>query len=773
MTGRPPGWVGISVPRREDRRLLTGRGRYVANVNRPGLKHAAFVRSTVARAEIIQVDTTRAAAVSGVRAIFSKADLGAVIEGPFTPTLYLGASSGPSRLLADGDVRYVGEPIALVIGDDPYVAADAALLVEVDYFSLPPVIDYEVAARSEHIVNPERGSNVASRHEHDNPTCDAAVRNAAHVVTATIRQQRQANAPMEPRGVVASWDAANSSLEVHISTQNPHEVRQVLARALATPEADVRVIKGDVGGGFGQKFLLLTEEVAVAAAARLSGHPLKWIEERQENLTSATHARADRVTATLGLDDGGRMLAVRIDHLEDVGALPMGGSGGSGPAVVTRFTGPYLIPHAAWTTTAVHTNTCRRGAYRGPWMMETTAREQLVDEAARQLGMDPLELRRRNVIRAHHQPYRAPGGFVVDGVKLAESLEHAAALIDYEGFRSQQVALRRQGCHRGIGMSLFYEPQGSVAAIRSESATVCLNPDGSVTVALGSGNHGQGLETTIAQIVADQLAVDLDSVRVHDGDTASTPFGNGTGGSRSAPVLAPAAASAAGLIRERLLAIASHELEAAPEDLRLEAGRVTVVGTPARSRTLADLARAATTGALPPQIDTNLQTTMTHRLPGPVYSNACHMCTCEVDVDTGLVTLLRYVVSEDCGALINPMIVEGQVAGGVAQGIGGALYEQMVYDEAGNPLTATFADYTIPGVCDVPWVEYHHVPTDSAPDDFRGVGESGAIGAPACVLNAVADALAPFGVGIPEPPLTPAKVRNVISGAVAERPLSC
>jgi aerobic carbon-monoxide dehydrogenase large subunit len=773
MTNRPPGWVGSSVPRREDRRLLTGQGRYVGNVNRPGLKHVSFARSTVARAEITHVDTAQAATLPGVRAIFLAADLGAVIEGPFTPTLYLGAPPGPSRLLAVGDVRYVGEPIALVIGDDPYVAADAALLIDVDYTSMPPVVDYEMAVRSPHIVNPERGSNVASRNEHSDTACDAALRNAAHVVTATIRQQRQANAPMEPRGVVAVWDAADDTLEVHISTQNPHEVRQVLARTLAAPEADIRVVKGDVGGGFGQKFLLLTEEVAVAAAARLSGYSLKWIEERQENLTAATHARADRVTATMGLDDGGRMLAVIIDHLEDVGALPMGGSGGSGPAVVTRFTGPYLIPDLAWTTTAVHTNTCRRGAYRGPWMMETTAREQLVDEAARQIGVDPLELRRRNVIRAHHQPYLTPGGSVVDGVKLAESLEHAAALIDYEGFRSQQGTWREQGCHRGIGISLFYEPQGSVAAIRSESATVRLNPDGSVTVALGSGNHGQGLETTIAQVVADQLAVDLDRVRVHDGDTASTPFGNGTGGSRSAPVLAPAAVGAAALIRERLLAIASHDLEAALEDLRLEGGRVTVVGTPTRSRSLADLARLATTGALPPQIDPNLQATMTHRLPGPVYSNACHMCTCEVDVDTGLVTMLRYVVSEDCGALINPMIVEGQVAGGVAQGIGGALYEEMVYDELGNPLTATFADYTIPGTCDVPHIEYHHVPTESAPKDYKGVGESGAIGAPACVLNAVADALTPFGVGIPEPPLTPAKVRSLISRAVAGQPLSC
>ncbi|HKE74432.1 MAG TPA: xanthine dehydrogenase family protein molybdopterin-binding subunit [Acidimicrobiales bacterium] len=754
-------FVGQSVLRREDPRLLTGHGRYVANLGVPGMAHVAFVRSSVARGLLTRIDVAAARAVPGVHAVLTAADLAGEVPGPLTPTLYLGAPGAPVRLLARGDVRYVGEPIALVVACDPYVAADAAELVEIAYETQPAVVDIETAAASTELVNPERNSNVAGSARHDDPAAAEAIGAADHVVTATFHQQRQANAPMETRGVLASWDPGAGQLDVWLSSQNPHEARRVLARALGLAEADVRVRQGDVGGGFGQKFLLLTEEIAVAAAAKALGRPLKWVEDRHENLVSATHARADRVTATLALDADGTMLAVGVDHLEDVGALPIGGSGGAGTVVASRFTGPYRIPHASWATTAVHTNTCRRGAYRGPWMMETTAREQLVDVAAAAIGMDPLELRRRNVIRAEDQPHPTPGGAVIEDATPAETLEQAAAMIDYPGFRAEQAAARAGGRYFGIGISLFVEPQGSIAAIRQEAAMVRLLPDGTVTVAVGSGNHGQGLETTMAQVVADHLGVDVDHVRVHDGDTASTPFGNGTGGSRSGPVLAPAVGRAAGALRDRVLAIAGHHLEAAPEDLEVAAGRVSVRGTPSRGVTLAEVAHLATAGiaALPPDVDTTLEVTTRYRLDRPVHSNACHMCTCEVDVETGMVRLLRYVVSEDCGTVINPMVVEGQIAGGVAQGIGGALYEHMAYDGDGNPLTASFLDYTMPGTTDVPGIEYGHVETPSAAlGGYKGMGEGGAIGAPACVLNAVADALAPLGVARPQPPVTPAAV---------------
>ncbi|MBV9662205.1 MAG: xanthine dehydrogenase family protein [Acidimicrobiales bacterium] len=759
------------MPRREDSRLLSGRGRFVANTFVPGMGYAAFARSSVARARLVAVDTSQALAHPGVTAVLLASDLATVAPGSLIPTLYAGAPGAPVRLLAGGDVRYVGEPVALVVADDPYAAADGADLVDIEYDPLQPVVDFETAGASTVVVNPERGSNVAATSKHSDPSCDEAMRRADRVVTATVRQQRQANAPMEPRGVVAAWEPG-PSLVAYVSTQNPHEVRQVLARAFALPQAAVRVLKGDVGGGFGQKFLLLSEEIAVVAGARLTGRALKWIEARQENLTSATHARADLVTASVALDGQGTMLAMDVDHVEDVGAVPMGGSGGAGASVVTRFTGPYTIPALSWRTTAVHTNTCRRGAYRAPWMMETTAREQLVDEAARQLGMDPLELRRRNVIQSGDQPFRSPGGMVIDGVTLAECLDEAAKVIDYSGFRSRQAELRRADRYQGLGISLFFEPQGSVAAIRAESATVRLDPDGTVSVAVGSGNHGQGLETTIAQVVADQLGLDMEAVRVHDGDTNSTPFGNGTGGSRSGPILTPAAVQAAATLRQRILGIASHHLEAAVEDLRLGRGEVFVLGTPSRSVVFATIGQLASAGAaaLPPEVEANLHVTATYRMPGPVFSNACHMSICEVDVDTGTVKLLRYVVTEDCGSIINPRIVEGQISGGVAQGIGGALYEQVVYDEDGNPLTATFVDYTIPGFTEVPSIEYHHVAAAGDPGEppdplYKGVGESGAIGAPSCVANAVADALAPFGVGIIDPPITPAAVRVAMDRA--------
>jgi carbon-monoxide dehydrogenase large subunit len=375
-------YVGRSIPRREDQRLLQGQGRYVANLALQGAMHVTFVRSTVARGRIRQIDLSAARSLPGVLAVLTADDLNRVATGPVTPTLYAGAQGAPVRLLAREDVRFVGEPMAMVITEDEYVGADAAALVEIDYEHLDPVVDFESSASSSELVNPERGTNVAFHAQNLDTDIDPVMEAASYVVTATIRQQRQANAPMETRGILATWDHSDDILEVHVSTQNPHEVRRVLAQALSLSVSAVQVVKGDVGGGFGQKYVLLTEEIAVAAAARALGIPLKWIEQRHENLTSATHARADRVIAQLGLDEHGKMLACKLDHLEDVGALPIGGSGGAGQAVVTRFSGPYAIPHISWSTTAVHTNTCRRGAYRGPWMMETTAREQLVSLSA-------------------------------------------------------------------------------------------------------------------------------------------------------------------------------------------------------------------------------------------------------------------------------------------------------------------------------------------------------------------------------------------------------
>lgn len=766
-------FVGQSVARREDPRLLTGRGCFVDDVVVPGMVHACFVRSDLARAAIRSVDTTAAAALPGVYAVLVAADLDGVLAGSMQPTMYADGALGPCaplRPLARGDVRYVGEPIAIVLAESRYVAEDACELIAVDYEPLTPVVDFERAALdTENLVNPEWGSNVAmTLAGPDDPGVEAALAEAAHVVTETFWQQRQTNVPMEARGIVCRYDPASDELSVWVSSQNPHEVRLVCARITGVPPHRVRVIQRDVGGGFGQKYFLQREEMAVALAARATGRTIKWVEDRRENLTSATHARTDRATVTVGVDAEGRIVAARLDHLEDVGALPVGGTGAMGVAVASLFTGPYRVPRFSWRTTAVFTNTCGRGAYRGPWMFETVAREQMMDAVARAIGMDPLEFRRRNVLRRDELPYTTPTGVVIADVSPAETLEQAAELIGYESFRAEQAAGRAEGRHLGIGLSLYIEPSTGMGALGMESAIVRIDPGGVVHVAVGSGAHGQGIETTMAQVVADELGVDVDDVVVHQGDTAVAPFGGGTGGSRTAIVVGGAVRRAAAEARAKVAAIAAHMLEAAPEDIVIERGRAAVAGTPARSVSLAEVAAAAylAPDRLPEGLAPGLEFAARHQAPPVTYSNACHACVCEVDVATGAVRLLRYVVSEDCGVMINPAIVEGQIAGGVAQGIGGALFEEVVYDGSGNPLTATFLDYLVPTADDVPPITYGHVETPSpALGGHKGMGEGGAIGAPAAVFNAVADALAPLGVRLRRTPLSPPALADALAAS--------
>jgi carbon-monoxide dehydrogenase large subunit len=769
-------FIGQSVKRKEDPRLVTGHGTYVDDVTLPGMLHAAFLRSDVARARITAIDTAAAKALDGVRAVLTAADLNGTVRGPMLPTLFADGAQGPSapiKPLAGDDVRFVGDPIALVIADSRYVAEDACDLIEVDYEILDPIVDFETAAASAELVHPELGSNVGSTMATPpDESLDAAFAGAAHVVSETFHQHRHANVPMETRGIVAAFDRYTGDLRVWMSSQNPHEVRMCCARILGMPENKVRVTQSDVGGGFGQKYFMPRDEMVVVLAAHLLGRPIKWIEDRRENLLASNHARTDKADVSMAVDADGHFLAARIDHLEDSGAFPSGGTGGTGVFVALLFPGPYRVAKLGWSTTAVWTNTCGRGAYRGPWMFETVAREQLVDVVARQIGIDPLELRRRNVIARDELPYASPGGMVFDNVSPAETLEQAAALIGYDEFRSAQAAARAEGRHLGIGLGLYIEPQAGMGPLGVEAAGLRVEPSGTVDVFLGSGSHGQSLETTMAQIVAEHLGVHVDSVVVHQGDTDVAPFGGGTGGSRSGPFLSAAARQASLQIREKAILIAAHLLEAAPDDLDLADGVIAVAGSPTRSVTLADVAKTAYLGSdgLPPGMEPGLEVVTRYKAPMVTYSNACHACTCEVDIDTGRVTLLRYVVSEDCGSMINPMVVEGQIAGGVAQGIGGVLYEHMVYDDAGNPLTATFMDYLLPTAAEIPMIDYGHIETPGiTPGSHKGMGEGGAIGAPPAVFNAVADALAPLGVKLTRQPLTPSALVAAIESAGASR----
>ena len=765
-------FVGQSVPRTEDPRLLTGRGHFVDDVTVPGMVHGAFLRSELARAAITHIDTTAARALPGVIAVYTAAELNPTVHESMLPTFFVDGSQGPSapmRPLADGDVRFVGEPIALVIAENRYLAEDACELIEIDLDPQPAIVDYETAAANPELVHRETTSNVVVQMESPpSPALTEIFATAPHVVTETFRQQRQTPLPMETRGVIADWRAVDGELRVWMSTQNPHEARRVFSRVTGVPEHRVRVTGGDVGGGFGQKFFVPREEQVVALAAHRLGRPVKWIEDRRENLIASNHARSDRATITMAVDRDGTILGAQFDHIEDAGAFPMGGGGGAGIFVAMLFPGPYRMAHYAWSTATVFTNTCGRGAYRGPWEMETVAREQMMDAVARAIGMDPLAFRRRNVIARDELPHSYPSGLVAQEVSPAETLEQAAAMIDYDGFRAAQADARARGRLLGIGLGLYLEPQTGMGAMGVEPTHLRVGPDGHVDVYIGSGAHGQGLETTTAQLVAEHLGVHPDDVSVHQGDTASTPFGGGTGGSRSGPILAAAVRAASLEARAKVLEIAAHLLEAAPADLEAVEGVVSVRGTPSITLTIAEIARVAhhAPERLPDGVTPGIEVLTRFQSPLFMWSNACHACTCEIDPHTGIVTLTRYVVSEDCGAMINPMIVEGQVAGGVAQGIGGALYEDAIYDTDGNPLATTFLDYLAPTAAEIPDIEYGHIETPSlTPGGHKGVGEGGAIGAPPTVFNAVADALAQIGGVVHDHPLHPSRVLAAIHAA--------
>ena len=572
---------------------------------------------------------------------------------------------------------------------------------------------------------------------------------------------------METRGIVASWHPAREELDITCSSQGVHETRNFFARYLGIPEGSIRVEARDVGGGFGQKMFVFREECAVVLASRMLARPVKWIEDRRENLTAASHARNERGRVRLALDDEHTIQAITIDHVADVGAYP------PCPAVMDPLLlpGPYKIPRTGFATSMVWTNTMGKGAYRGPWMFETTAREIALDHAARALGVDPIELRRRNLLAATDLPFTSPSGNTFSEITPLETLDQALVLLDYDAFRAEQAAARRAGRLVGLGCCVYVEPTAMKApTLASEGATVRVESGGTVVTYLGTTSHGQSIETTMAQIVADTLGVDYDDVTVVQGRSDATPYGPGTGGSRTAVVAGGAARQATELVRDKVLAVAAHLLEADPMDLTIERGEVFVRGTPARHVTLKEVAAAAYRFAdqLPPDIGAGLEATARFRPTSfPTWSNAAHLCVVEIDRDTCLPRVVRYIVSEDCGPMINPTVVDGQIAGGVIQGLGGVLLEDFVYDEHGNPLTTTFMDYLLPTATEVPTIEIVHLDTPSTtnPGGFKGMGEGGAIGAHAAVANAVADALAQFGIDVLSTPLGPNDIYRLLAEA--------
>jgi len=778
MTTTVGRYVGQSVKRREDPRLLTGHGRYVDDDQTPGTVHVAFVRSSIARGRITKLDITEALRVPGVEAIYTADDLNPTIvqywASMMGPRIEHGGETvyPPASVLAPGDVRYVGDPIALVIASSRYIAEDAADLVEVEIEQLRPVLGLHDPITNIDLVHPETTSNVSQTMPMPQiPEIEALFASAAHVITRTFRGARATNVPMEPRGLIVHYDRYRGEMFIRAATQSVHEIKSFAGRLTGLAESHIRVVAEDVGGGFGQKMMVMREEAAVIAAAfKFGAAPVKWIEDRRENLMASNQARSEEGELTFAIDEAGHILAAKVEFFEEVGAYPPS-AGATATLAIGVFTGPYKIPVLIPGCTAVYTNTVGKSAYRGPWALETIFREQMMDICAREIGLDPVEFRRTNLINPEDMPYTTATQMVLDKITPLETLDQLVEMIDIPAFRAEQTTAKAEGRLLGLGVAGYVEPSAiAFGVLNSDPAVLSMDVSGKVQVRLGTGSHGHSVETTIAQVVATHLGCDIEDVAVIQGDTATTPMGPGTGGSRTAVIAGGAAQTASLELKDKLVKIAAQLLEADPGDLEVANSTVSVKGTPQAAVHFAQLAMTAhmAPDLLPPGMGPGLEVAARYRPPELfTWSNATHGCIVEVDAETGIVEIKRYVVSEDCGQMINPMVVEGQIAGGVAQGIGGVLFEDMAYDEDGNPLATTFLDYLLPSAPDIPDFEYGHVESMSGTlGGYKGMGEGGAIASPPAVANAINDALAQIGV----PPLTvfpfgPSQIIDAINAA--------
>jgi aerobic carbon-monoxide dehydrogenase large subunit len=773
-------YVGTDVRRREDPALLRGRTRFMGDLAMPGLLAVAFLRSPHAHARIVDVDTREARGLPGVEAIVTGADLAATtraIEADLSAGNYK-RTSWPA--LAHSKVRFVGEPVAAVVASDRYRAEDALDAIGVAYEPLPAVADALASlAADAPRVHDELADNVLMHATYEKGGVEGALAGAEIRFVETFRQARCSSSPMEGRGVMASFDPGDGTLTVWAGSQAPHMLRAGLAAALDMPESRLRVLCPAVGGGFGPKMHLYPEDVVVADLARRLGRPVRWVEDRRENLLASAHARDTMCEVEVGARRDGTIVGLRARLVSDVGAYsiypvtvalePM--------TAVGIIPGPYRFGAYAYDARAVATNKSPLGAYRGVGMaFGTLVRERVVDMLARRAGLDPAEVRRRNFIGVGELPFATASGLVVDSGDSAAAFERALDAGEY-ALRRKEPRVTPAGKWRGIGLCAYTEftgmgagtfrRRGMTMVSGHDAATVRVEPTGEVRAFLSAVSQGQGHATVFAQILADELGVDIGAVTIVQGDTERCPHGSGSFASRSVVVSGGALVLAARRVRDKIAQIAGHVLEAAPADLVIDAGAITVRGAPGRGLTVADVARLAyrpASGTLPAGVDPALEATQHYDPPPATFANGSHLAVVDVDPETGVVEVVQYVVVEDCGRMVNPMIVEGQTHGAVAQGIGSALYEDFAYDESGQPLTTTFMDYLIPGTMEVPPVEVIHVETPPAVSvsGFKGMAEGGTIGSTAAVANAVADALAPLGIEVRELPLTPDRILTLI-----------
>lgn len=779
-----PRHFGARVARHQDDRLLRGRGRFVADISPAGVVAAKFVRSNEAHAAIAGVDIADAVDTEGVLAVFVGKDF-ADCEIRCASS-YSGFQESAQPILAIDRVRYVGEAVAMVIAEDEYLAEDAAEAVIAELDAACALVD--AASALHHSSAPLHegwGDNAYVRRQAKTDGFDAAASTAPHHVSIELHNARHSGIPMEGRACVAEYDGRDERFRIHTTTQIPHLVRAGLASALGLPESRIHVVAPDVGGGFGVKGQLYPEEVACCLAARRLGRPVKWVEDRREHFVASHHAREHRHVLTGYFDDAGLILALQADVTVDMGAysvFPWTATMDAGMAMGI-LPGPYRIAEYAVSATSVCTNKTPYGAYRGVGRPAACfSIERLVDHIGRHVGLDRAEIRRRNLLREQDYPWHSASGLIYDSGSLLESLDKVLEVGDFDGLLRCQSEARSAGRLFGVGMAVFteqtahttqeFKQRGVPIVFGFETARVRLDASGTAVVSASIHDHGQGLETTLAQIAADRLGLDLAEVRVEYGDTEQVAYGAGTFASRSAVLAGGAVTKAADAVADVLREVAAHLLEASPEDIELGLGRISVAGSPSRFVETRDVCRIVyqRPEQLPPGVEPLLESSRTYDAhPGTgAYANAAHLASVEIDPLTGATKVLSYAVVEDCGPMINPLIVEGQVFGGVAQGIGTALFEEFLYDDAGQPLTTTFSDYLVPVMSDVPDFRIAHLETPSPHTigGMKGMGEGGAIAPGAVLASAVEDAISPLGaVTVNRLPLTPERVLAYIDEA--------
>jgi carbon-monoxide dehydrogenase large subunit len=756
-------YVGRPLKRTEDPRLITGRGQYVEDIKLPGLAHLAFLRSPHAHARVTALRTDAARRAPGVVRVVTARDLGPLRPLPFMAMLP-GLKQVQCPYLAEAVVDSTGVPVAVVVAESASLARDAAELIEVEYEPLPPVADPERGLEpGAPLAHAELGTNQAFSWPLKGGDVDGAFSRAAHIVKVRLDHNRLAGAPMEPRGVLARYDPGSDELTLWLTTQNPFLSRADLAAVTGFPEHKLRVIAPDVGGGFGVKGPLYREEIVAATLARQVGRPIRWISTRTEDLLTTIQARAAVSEAEGAVTADGELIGLRAKAVFDLGAHLLGLSLVPPLSASTHIFGPYRIQHAELLSIGVYTNTAPTGPYRGSGRpVGVYLIERLMDEAARATRLDPVEIRRRNFIPAEAFPHRTPFGVAYDSGNYSRALDRVVELADYRGLRRAQTEARTRGEIMGIGVAAYVE---STNVLGWESGVVRVERSGKVTAVTGSSPHGQGHETTFAQIVADHLGVAYDDVVVRHGDTLGAPQAIGTFGSRSAGLGGNALAQAAVEIREKGQRLAARLLEASPEDLQLARGGFQVKGVPEKIVGWDRVGEFAHRGmGLPPQETPGLEATVFFRQDQPSWSFGAGLAVVRVDRDTGQVRLERFVAVDDCGNAINPLLIDGQIVGGFAQGLGQALLERIAYGENGQLLTGTFMDYAIPRADDMPELVVDRTVTPSPlnPLGVKGVGEGSACVAPPAIVNAVVDALTPFSVRHVDMPLTAEKIWRAI-----------